>query len=210
MVGTMVLAGGEQAASRSWVRRLAAHVVGGAAGGAALGLTSFAIGWALFGTVHERVWGEAAMLAVVVALLLLAEVGVVELPALGSRRQVRRGWDRDRASIRAPLAFGFVLGLGVTTRTRGWLMWALIAVMVFSFGAAPAAVAGAVYGGTRAALVVARVAHHRSAERYTSTLHPGSLVTRRRGRLVHTVGVVNGVVLAATAAVAVASALHAA
>ena len=92
----------------------------------------FAIGWALFGTVHERVWGEAAMLAVVVALLLLAEVGVVELPALGSRRQVRRGWDRDRASIRAPLAFGFVLGLGVTTRTRGWLMWALIAVIVLA------------------------------------------------------------------------------
>jgi hypothetical protein len=37
------------------------------------------------------------------------------------------------------------LGLGVTTRTRGWLMWALIAVTVFSFGAAPAAVASALH-----------------------------------------------------------------
>jgi hypothetical protein len=189
MVGTMALTGGEHDNRRAWAVRLVAHVAGGVLGGATVGALAYGLGWVVLGSARSVTSTTGVVLAVLLALMFVAELGVVDVPVPGSRRQVPRRWDRDRTSPRAPFAFGFALGLGVTTRTRGWLMWAYLAACALVAPAPVAVLAGALFGGVRAGLAVARTLRHRSAERAAVSLGPLLAARRTRAtRLTHAAG----------------------
>lgn len=137
---------------------LALHVVGGLAGGATIGvLLGFAgllLRAALGGTL------DTVFLIVVPAALLYAafvDLNVLPLPQLTSERQTPGSWDCSLGHYPGIFAWGFDLGLGITTRIpyQSLLVLPLAALLA---GDLPTAVAiMAAYGASRALAVVAAV-----------------------------------------------------
>ena len=137
---------------------LALHLLGGAAGGALIGV---ALGFA--GLVLRSALGDTLDTVFVVAVpAALAYAASVDLGLLRTRqltwqRQTPGDWPCSLGHYPGIFAWGFDLGLGLTTRIpyQSLLVLPLAAVLVGSF---PAAVAiTTVYGASRALAVVAAV-----------------------------------------------------
>ncbi len=123
---------------------LALHLLGGAAGGALIGV---ALGFA----------GLLLRAAAALAYAASVDLGLLRIRQLTWQRQTPGDWPCSLGHYPGIFAWGFDLGLGLTTRIpyQSLLVLPLAAVLVGSF---PAAVAiTTVYGASRALAVVAAV-----------------------------------------------------
>jgi hypothetical protein len=127
----------------------AAHVAGGAVGGAAVGLVVGGIG-ALLGAGGY----STALLGVAGAALLLARLRSNGLRGYGLDRQVPRNWDVRMRPLPLYAAWGAMLGSGVATLVPYLCFFMLIAAEA-TVPVTVAVLAGAIYGGVRQAAAVA-------------------------------------------------------
>jgi len=137
---------------------LALHLVGGAAGGALIGVVLGFAGLLLRAALGDTLDTVFAV-AVPVALACAASVdlGLLRVRQLTWQRQTPGDWPCSLGHYPGIFAWGFDLGLGLTTRIpyQSLLVLPLAAVLVGNF---PAAVAiTTVYGASRALAVVAAV-----------------------------------------------------
>ena len=133
---------------------LALHVLGGVAGGAMLGVLLGFLGVVLaeiFGSGLDRAFAIAVPLGLAYAGL--TDLGFLRLSYLTRMRQTPGSWPCALGHYPAMFAWGFDLGLGVTTRFahQAVLVVPLAAVLTGSMWAAVAI--SAAYGGGRALAV---------------------------------------------------------
>ena len=137
---------------------LALHLLGGAAGGALIGVALGLAGLLLRAAVGDML-DTVFVVAIPAALAYAASVdlGLLRGRQLTWQRQTPGDWPCSLGHYPGIFAWGFDLGLGLTTRIpyQSLLVLPLAAVLVGSF---PAAVAiTTVYGASRALAVVAAV-----------------------------------------------------
>lgn len=142
---------GEATRQQRWSVTTAAYLVGsllgGAATGAVLGLLSVPVRAAVPPPV------ALALLALVAGLGLLADRGVLPLPAW--RRQVDERWlGRYRGWVYG-LGFGLQLGAGFATIVTASTTWVVLAAAALSGSVASGLLVGAAYGLVRALPVLA-------------------------------------------------------
>ena len=141
---------------------LVLHILGGTSGGATIGLLLGAVGIAV-----ERLAGgvTAAMFVIAVPLTLiwaaLSEVRFVQLPVLTSSRQTPGFWSCAFGQGPACFAWGFHLGLGLTTRIPHQALIALPVAAVLAADAAFAITLMAAYGFARSLAVTGVIAWSR-------------------------------------------------
>ncbi len=137
---------------------LALHLLGGAAGGALIGVALGFAGLLLRAALGDTL--DAVFVVAVPAALAYAasvDLGLLRIRQLTWQRQTPGDWPCSLGHYPGIFAWGFDLGLGLTTRIpyQSLLVLPLAAVLVGSF---PAAVAiTTVYGASRALAVVAAV-----------------------------------------------------
>jgi hypothetical protein len=137
---------------------LALHVVGGLAGGAALGVL---LGFG--GLLLRAALGDALntlFVVVVTAALVYAsavDLGVLRVRPLTWERQTPGSWPCSMGHYPGILAWGFDLGVGITTRIPYQSLLVLPVGALFAGDLATAVAITAVYGASRALAVVAAV-----------------------------------------------------
>ena len=137
---------------------LALHVAGGLAGGVAIGVLLGFAGLLLRAAIGNTL--DTIFLVVVPAALLytaVVDLGLLPLPGFTSSRQTPGSWDCALGHYPGVFAWGFDLGLGVTTRIpyQALLVLPLAAVLAGDLAAA-VAITG-VYGAARAVAVAAAI-----------------------------------------------------
>ncbi len=144
---------GERARQSRWGVTVAAHVVGAAAGGLAMGAVAGITGWVM----HRLVpWSGTAALAAVLALG-AAGAAFDLLPRLrlpSPRRQVNEDWlTRYRGWVYG-LGFGFQLGLGVATIVTSALVYVVVGLAALTASPTAGALVGLAFGAARGATVL--------------------------------------------------------
>lgn len=150
-IGPLVEAGKQQGL-------LALHLFGGMLGGATIGALLGCVGVAL-----ERLTGGASGLGIGITMFIVliwavvSDLRIVRLPKLTTSRQTPGLWPCEFGDSPASFAWGFDLGLGVTTRlpNQAFLALPLAAVLVGDLGFAVAVMA--LYGLSRALTVAAAI-----------------------------------------------------
>jgi hypothetical protein len=137
---------------------LAIHVLGGVAGGALIGVLLGLGGLLLRAVVGDAL--DTVFLVVVPAALVYAacvDAGLLPVPQVSSERQTPSSWPCSLGHYPGIFAWGFDLGLAVTTRIpyQSLLVLPLAALLSGSLGAAVAIMAA--YGFARALAVVIAV-----------------------------------------------------
>src|SRR6188508_2489708 len=137
---------------------LAFHVLGGVAGGAAIGLVLGFAGLLLRAALGERL--DTVFLVVVPATLLYAaavDLGVLNVRPITWERQTPGDWPCSLGHYPGIFAWGFDLGLGITTRIPYQTLLVLPLAALLSGDLATAVAITTVYGASRALAVVAAV-----------------------------------------------------
>jgi len=137
---------------------LALHVVGGLAGGATLGVLLGFAGLLLRAALGDTL--DTFFVVVVPAALLYAasvDLNILPLPHFTSERQTPGSWDCSLGHYPGILAWGFDLGLGVTTRIPYQTLLVLPIAALLAGDLAASVAITAVYGASRALAVVAAV-----------------------------------------------------
>jgi len=137
---------------------LAFHVLGGVAGGAAIGLVLGFAGLLLRAALGERL--DTVFLVVVPAALLYAaavDLGVLNVRPITWERQTPGDWPCSLGHYPGIFAWGFDLGLGITTRIPYQTLLVLPLAALLAGDLATAVAITTVYGASRALAVVAAV-----------------------------------------------------
>jgi len=137
---------------------LALHVLGGVAGGAAIGLVLGFAGLLLRAALGERL--DTVFLVVVPAALLYAaavDLGVLNVRPITWERQTPGDWPCSLGHYPGIFAWGFDLGLGITTRIPYQTLLVLPLAALLAGDLATAVAITTVYGASRALAVVAAV-----------------------------------------------------
>ena len=137
---------------------LAFHVLGGVAGGAAIGLVLGFAGLLLRAALGERL--DTVFLVVVPATLLYAaavDLGVLNVRPITWERQTPGDWPCSLGHYPGIFAWGFDLGLGITTRIPYQTLLVLPLAALLAGDLATAVAITTVYGASRALAVVAAV-----------------------------------------------------
>jgi hypothetical protein len=162
-IGPLVQAGEQKK------KLLIAHIVGGVAGGSAVGAVLGVVAVASGSMIHAGTSFEVAGLASCVA-----AAGVMDLRRVGKRewitRQTPRGWTCAMGTTPGVLAWGIDLGLGFTTRlpAMSFVALPLSCIVLHSFGLSVAVMSA--YGLARGAGVTAAVVLSRDVARICGTL----------------------------------------
>ena len=166
---------------------LAFHVLGGIVGGMTIGVVLGFLGLLLRAAVGD---GLDTVFAVVVPLALaytaLTDLGVLKLTYITPSRQTPGSWPCSLGHYPGIFAWGFDLGLGVSTRVpyQPLLVLPLSALLV---GNLPAAIAiTGVYGGAKAIAVVAAISGAGARGDYSGVC---DVIQTNVGALRHAVGV---------------------
>ena len=137
---------------------LALHVLGGVAGGAAIGVLLGFAGLLLRAAVGDAL-DTVFLVAVPAALVYAASVdlGLLPVPQITSERQTPSSWPCSLGHYPGIFAWGLDLGLGISTRIpyQSLLVVPLAALLVGDLGKAVAITAA--YGAARALAVVVAV-----------------------------------------------------
>ena len=137
---------------------LALHVLGGVAGGAAIGVLLGFAGLLLRAAVGDAL-DTVFLVAVPAALVYAASVdlGLLPVPEITSERQTPSSWPCSLGHYPGIFAWGLDLGLGISTRIpyQSLLVVPLAALLVGDLGKAVAITAA--YGAARALAVVVAV-----------------------------------------------------
>src|SRR6266542_6061472 len=150
-IGPLVQVGGRRTA-------LALHVLGGVAGGATIGVL-LGFGGLLLRAALGDTLAPVFLVAVPAALVYTASVdlGVLRVPQITSERQTPSSWPCSMGHYPGIFAWGFDLGLGVTTRIP-YQSLLVVPLSAFLIGDMASAVAiTTAYGAARALAVVAAV-----------------------------------------------------
>lgn len=137
---------------------LALHVVGGLAGGVALGVVLGFGGLLLRAALGDTL--NTVFVVVVTAALLYAasvDLGLLRVRPITWERQTPGSWPCSMGHYPGIFAWGFDLGLGITTRIPYQSLLVLPIAAFFAGDLATAVAITAVYGASRALAVVAAV-----------------------------------------------------
>lgn len=138
---------------------LTLHLGGGLLGGAVAGLVlGFAGVLLAVATGGLSVRAAPAVVCGLLVVTALSELRLLPLPYVTSERQTPGFWPCALGSYPASFAWGFDLGLGVTTRLPYQPLLALPVFAVLAGDVALGVAAMAAYGGARAAATVAAIA----------------------------------------------------
>jgi hypothetical protein len=146
---------GERGRGSRWGVTFAFMLLGGAAGGALVGLLAGALGSIVLGD-----GGDAARLVVLGVLLAVAMafdlgVGGLRLPTV--RRQVDERWLTAYRGWVYGLGFGFQLGTGVATIVSTAAVYVVLAACLLTGDPLLGAAIGALFGTVRAATLLAAI-----------------------------------------------------
>ncbi len=144
---------GERGRNRRWGVTVTAYVAGSTIGGVLIGGALGALGRFL---IEATGWSDAVrlgLLAAVVAIGLLLDVGAFGLRLPTVHRQVNQDWMVRYRSWAYGLGFGLQLGAGVVTVVTTSAVYATLAAALLSGSPAAGALIGGVFGLTRAAAV---------------------------------------------------------
>jgi hypothetical protein len=137
---------------------LALHVLGGLAGGAVLGVLLGFVGLVLRAALGDTL--NTVFVVVVTGALLYAaavDLGVLRVSPITWERQTPGSWPCSMGHYPGIFAWGFDLGMGITTRIPYQSLLVLPLAAVLSGDLATAVAITAVYGASRALAVVAAV-----------------------------------------------------
>ena len=137
---------------------LAFHVLGGVAGGVAIGVVLGFAGLLLRAAIGESL--DTVFLVVVPAALLYAaavDLGVLNVRPITWERQTPGDWPCSLGHYPGIFAWGFDLGLGITTRIPYQTLLVLPLAALLAGDLATAVAITTVYGASRALAVVAAV-----------------------------------------------------
>ena len=137
---------------------LALHVLGGVAGGVAIGVVLGFAGLLLRAAIGESL--DTVFLVVVPAALLYAaavDLGVLNVRPITWERQTPGDWPCSLGHYPGIFAWGFDLGLGITTRIPYQTLLVLPLAALLAGDLATAVAITTVYGASRALAVVAAV-----------------------------------------------------
>ncbi|PPK98068.1 cytochrome C biogenesis DsbD-like protein [Kineococcus xinjiangensis] len=168
---------GERGRAGRWPVTAAAHLLGSALGGTALGALLGLVGWLL---PLEHPAGAVVALAGLAALAVVAlAVETGRLRALPTwHRQVDEDWLHRYRGWVYGFGYGVQLGVGVVTIVTSPLLYAALALAVLTGGPAGGAVVGLAFGAARALPVLSMrrvttperlVAVHRRLEAHAGT-----------------------------------------
>jgi hypothetical protein len=137
---------------------LALHVVGGLTGGATIGVVLGFAGLLLRAALGDTL-DTVFAIAVPAALLYTAslDLGLLPVPHLTSERQTPGSWDCALGHYPGIFAWGFDLGLGVTTRIPYQSLLVLPVAALLAGDLAASVAIMAVYGASRALAVVGAI-----------------------------------------------------
>jgi MFS family permease len=142
---------GEAARGQRWSITATAYIVASALGGAAAGALAGALGWVLFALAGRPPTGVlVAVLAVLAAVAVLVDRGVLPLRLPSWHRQVDETWlTRYRGWVYGA-GFGFQLGAGVFTRIPSAAFHLVVLAAVATGSTATGALVGVTFGTVRA------------------------------------------------------------
>ncbi len=144
---------GERSRGRRWGATVTAYAIGSILGGAAMGAIAGAIGVLALGRLSQP--QALAILAVLAALGLAADLHVGGLRLPGPRRQVDERWLHRYRGWVYGIGFGFQLGFGLLTIVTTSTVYLTTAAAGLS-ASIPAAIAiGALFGAARASTLLA-------------------------------------------------------
>ena len=145
---------GERSRNQRWWLTVTAHIVGSAAGGAAMGLVAAALGRAIGIVAGAAGLDSLEVARADVGLAAVAAVAVgVDLvrrrPPSPLHRQVDETWLHRYRGWVYGLGFGFQLGAGVLTIVTSASVYVVVAVAAMSASATVGLVVGTVFGTVR-------------------------------------------------------------
>jgi hypothetical protein len=130
------------------------HIAGGMAGGLTTGVLLGLVTVLLHAVLAWPREAIVVVLGVVLAGAFAADASLVRIRPLGLRRQTPRTWSCSFGEVAGAFAWGFDLGLALTTRLTTYAVVVLPVFAVLSGSFALTCLVFFVYGTTRAAVVV--------------------------------------------------------
>jgi len=143
---------GERGRHRSWNRTIVAYFIGSIAGGAIVGAAAGGLGALVPGSAQPG--GLGYVIAAVLLLIALDELGVVRITPIG-RRQVSEDWLDEYRGWVVGAGFGLQLGLGFTTIVTTLALPATFLLAILTFSWEWGTVIGVVFGLARALPILA-------------------------------------------------------
>jgi hypothetical protein len=131
------------------------HIAGGTLGGMTIGVVLGFVGTVLNHALGVSGGGAVLRYGLPVVLLVLgfADLRLLHLPPLGLRRQTPGVWSCTLGPLGASFAWGFDLGLGVTTRIPYRALLAAVMYAIASESLAAAVMLMSIYGLVRSSVV---------------------------------------------------------
>lgn len=139
---------------------VAAHLAGGFAGGAVLGLAVASVGAFVNVVFESPVSFTTVLIAGLLCTAILSDASFITLPNIGTDRQTPGTWKCVFGDRPAVFAWGFDLGLGITTRIRSVGLLALPVYALLGGNFVAAVLAFVAFGATRSLVTVAVALRH--------------------------------------------------